>query len=85
MAPITVSYRDLGFDVDAPEIEIESGESWFNAQDETTQRTMMGPAKYDAWQAGEIELADLVSVHNDPIYGDMRGEASLVSILGGTP
>lgn len=80
--PNTVSYRDLGFDVDAPAQEIESGAAWFNTQPESVQREMMGPAKYDAWKAGLVGLDDMVATSSDPVYGDMIGEASLVGILG---
>jgi len=80
--PNTVSYRDLGFDVDMPAQEIESGAAWFNAQSEATQREMMGDAKYDAWKAGRISLDDLAATHTDPVYGEMIGEESLKGLLG---
>jgi len=80
--PNTVSYRDLGFDVDMPAQEIESGQSWFDAQNEATQRKMLGNAKYDAWRQGRITLDALVTERDDPVYGPMRSESSLLGILG---
>lgn len=57
---------------------------WFEEQDETTQRTMMGNARYDAWQDGKFELTDITRQVPDDIWGTMRVEASLKDLVGGT-
>lgn len=59
-----------------------SGEDWFSQQDEATQREMMGNAKYEAWVAGKFEFSQLSGTHDDEVYGQMRIEVSLKSILG---
>ena len=43
-----------------------SGREWLQSQDEATQRSIMGPGRYDAWQRGEIGLDDMVRQQNDP-------------------
>jgi hypothetical protein len=60
----------------------QTGEEWFNAQDEATQRSMMGPGKYGAWKAGQFEFSQLSKDYEDDIFGIMKGEASLSSLLG---
>lgn len=49
-----------------PEVQWQDGQSWFMTQTPETQRAMMGPGVYDAWQGGSFDLADLVKrVEND--------------------
>ena len=80
--PATVTYRELGYDVDEEPLEMGNSREWFEAQTEATQRQMMGNAKYEAWRAGAIRWQDLATKHTDPVYGEMTVEASLKSILG---
>lgn len=80
--PNTVTYRDLGFAVDVPKQEIESGVAWFAKQTEATQRAMIGGARYDAWRAGKISLDRLATTREDPVYGPMLTEQSLRGLLG---
>lgn len=61
---------------------VMSGEAWLAAQPETRQRAIMGHANYEAWKANRVNLRDFVHVHNDPVFGQMIGEASLKGILG---
>lgn len=63
------------------ETERQSGIEWFNEQDEVTQRTMMGPAKYTEWNLGNITIEQMSQEFEDDVYGIMRNEASLKSIL----
>ena len=80
--PMTVSYRDLGIDVDVPTPTVESGQEWFEKQSEATQREMLGAAKYRAWKAGAITLDDMTAMSEHPVWGEIRSEASLKEILG---
>ena len=80
--PNTITYRDLGFDMDAEPLTVGSGEDWFKLQPELVQRQMMGPAKWDAWQAGKFNLDSLITLSPDPVYGEMVTEASLIGMLG---
>jgi SPP1 gp7 family putative phage head morphogenesis protein len=76
--PITKSWADilgpLGIDTsgmdDSGNPDMQSGLDWFNAQDESTQRDMLGPGKYDAWTNGDFTLQDIVGVKSDPLWGD---------------
>ena len=65
-----------------PEVEWKSAHDWFLEQDESTQRGMMGPGMFDAWQGGKFDLADIVAVHHDDTWGDSVGVRSLASLLG---
>jgi len=80
--PATVTYRELGYDVDEEPLDLGNSREWFDAQDEAVQRQMMGNAKYEAWRAGAIRWQDLATKHTDPVYGEMTVEASLKGILG---
>lgn len=61
---------------------IERGEAWFSRQPSARQEAMMGGGAYDAWQAGALQLGDLVHEHHDDLFGRMITEASLVGALG---
>lgn len=81
MVPRTKTWAEMGVPgIEETRPDIETGLDWFGRQAETTQRAMMGPAKFDAWKAGEFDLPALVARHDDPAWGTMRYEASLKSI-----
>lgn len=42
-----------------------SGADWFADQDADAQRGILGPAAYNAWQAGDLTLSDLVGTDSD--------------------
>lgn len=60
------------------------GLEWFLNQPQAVQLQMMGPGKLEAWKAGDISFGQLSTVHNDDVYGPMRVEASLKSMLAGS-
>jgi SPP1 gp7 family putative phage head morphogenesis protein len=60
----------------------QTGLQWFEQQSEATQRALMGPGKYDAWRSGSIRLDQLTEERRDDVYGLMRVEPSLKSLLG---
>jgi hypothetical protein len=59
----------------------QSGQDWFNAQDEATQKAMMGAGKYDAWKDGAFDLGQLTAQHEDDVYGLMRTETALKDLI----
>lgn len=61
----------------------QTGEQWFGEQSEATQKNMMGEAKWQAWKDGKFEFGQLSKDYHDDVYGMMKGEASLKSLLGG--
>lgn len=78
MLPTVPMAKRLGIDLP----EIEPGEAWFNAQPESFQIEKMGPSMYDAWRSGAFQFNQLSVPYQDPIYGEMLREASLVGLLG---
>ena len=81
MLPDTVTYRDLGLDVDTPPLETESGRDWFERQPESVQKQMMGKGMWDKWQGGAFEFADLTQPYDDTVYGEMRRQATLKELI----
>ncbi len=59
------------------------GPDWFRQQDAATQRQMMGPGKYAAWQAGKFDLDQLVTVKRDDAWGDSVQVTPLRELVGG--
>lgn len=66
----------------APPIIFETGPQWFMRQDAATQRAMMGPGRYTAWQAGKFKLPDLVTVHHDDVWGNSLQVTPLRELVG---
>jgi len=64
------------------ERNIPSGQDWFDSLGEQRQRSIMGDANYNAYQAGEVQLGDFVQHRVDPLFGPMIEQASLKGILG---
>jgi len=60
----------------------ELGKAWFEGLSEQEQRAMMGNSKWEAWQAGKFEFSKLSQEHENEVYGKMRSEASLISLIG---
>jgi len=58
----------------------QTGEEWFAAQDEATQRSLLG-VKYTAWSEGKFGLADIPGITVDEVYGPMRVEKSLRELV----
>lgn len=61
---------------------VQTGEAWFESLTPDRQRQQMGGAAWSAWQAGAIQLKDLVHKYEDDLYGEMIREASLKGVLG---
>jgi SPP1 gp7 family putative phage head morphogenesis protein len=60
----------------------ETGTEWFEKQDETTQRKVLGNAGYEAFKAGAVKLQDFVGQKRSKDWGTMRYAKSLTQILG---
>jgi hypothetical protein len=54
-----------------------SGVDWFAAQDEDTQRAILGPGKFRLFQSGDLALPDLVAETDSPRWGPGRAERPL--------
>jgi hypothetical protein len=81
--PVPISYAALGITgVREPRRQTVTGRDWFAKQPQAKQRAMMGPARFDAWQANEFDFADLSRGYSDEVYGELFREASLKDLLG---
>ena len=85
MLPETVTYRDLGLDVD-DDLDVPQpgdGEKWFKSLTEEQQRDMMGKGVYEAWREGKFAFSKLSTAYDDPVYGQMLRQATLKDLTGG--
>lgn len=48
----------------------QSGREWFEAQDETVQRQIMGDGHYEAWKRGAFRLEQVARMHEHPVWGE---------------
>jgi SPP1 gp7 family putative phage head morphogenesis protein len=69
LVPDTITYQDLGLDVEMPP-QPENARDWLTRQSEDTQRNMLGNARYEAIQRGELHMSQLATVRQNAIWGD---------------
>lgn len=81
LEPITVSYRDLGLDVDEPDFSRELAPDWFRGQSDVQQLSMMGPGKFKAWKGGQFAIEDMAKVTQNDIWGPSAVEKSLKELV----
>ncbi len=60
----------------------DDGISQFEKLDADTQRSILGPALFNAYQAGEVKLPDIVGRSFSKDWGSMRRVKSLSEIVG---
>ena len=88
-APVAKGWDDilgpLGIDTSGIEdarLDIQSGEDWFNEQDEGTQRRILGNAGYKAWSENDgVTLKDFVGKSSNPDWGDSIYQRSAKQVL----
>jgi SPP1 gp7 family putative phage head morphogenesis protein len=61
MVPIVDGYKAAAW---------QQGPDWFTAQSDANQRQLLGAGRYDAWKDGLFDLAQLVTVKTDDVWGD---------------
>jgi SPP1 gp7 family putative phage head morphogenesis protein len=54
--PVTKTWAELGIDLDEPEPAATGSQAWFDAQSEQTQRKILGPTRYAAYQRGDYPM-----------------------------
>lgn len=59
---------------------IPSGEQWFRGLPHDEQIDRLGPGAFALWDAGRIELSDLVARRSDPVWGTMLERRSLADL-----
>lgn len=58
-APLSRSWRDLGFDIDEPADVYQTGRDWFDEQPEKVQTQIMGPERLRRLKGGDLVWDDL--------------------------
>lgn len=76
LEPITVTWRDLGFDVPETLPVQEDAADWFDRQPAATKTKVLGPEKAALYQDDAIELRDLVHTSRSNRWGTSRTVAS---------
>lgn len=56
-APVTKSWASLGLDLDEPESLLPDAGSSFDALTPSQQRAVLGPARFEAWAAGDYPMS----------------------------
>ena len=78
VVPVTRSWKDLGFpDIPDTNAKWQPGKDWFLQQPAAAQKEILGPARYGAWQRGEVGLDDMQTLHKSQKWGDSWQVASL--------
>jgi hypothetical protein len=65
-----------------PLVQEGAGLEWFSQQDEATQRGILGPGAFDAFQAGKFEFDQLHRATPDETYGQMQTVTPLKDLIG---
>ena len=52
-----------------PPMQYQTGREWFETLEPETQRRLMGPTRFDAWQDGQFEFEQLAQVRDNDIWG----------------
>ena len=71
-APLTKSWKDLGFDIEEPPSIIPDAEEWFNGLTPDAQRRIMGETRLELLQSGDIKLKDLSTLRQNDGWRDAR-------------
>lgn len=80
--PVTVTYKDLGFDVAEAGPPRVSGAEWFETLSESEQEKFFSKAAWRAFKDGAVDLDDFIGKRTSQDWGDAYIEKSLLDILG---
>lgn len=81
LLPRTKSWRDLGYDVPDHQLVITPGPDLFRTWSDDRQVAVLGPAAHAAFEAGDLELSDLVAITRSIVWGTGRRRVSLQRAL----
>lgn len=82
MLPQTKTFEELGIaGVQDERITVPLGADLFDRLSDADQRFILGKGKFDLFKSGDITLADLVTRHKNPIWGDSYQEATIKQAL----
>lgn len=68
--PKTKSWRELGFDIDDPADTVQDPEAWFDGLKPDKQEGILGPKRFEAWQAGNYPMSGWVTRRTNPGWRD---------------
>jgi hypothetical protein len=77
MVPKTLTWKELGFDVPDRRPEIEPGADRFAALPEGDRLAVLGRARFDAYERGDISLEDMVRPTESERWGPGKRLATL--------
>ena len=69
LVPDTITYQDLGLDVEMPP-QPENARDWLGRQSESFQRDMLGDARFEAIQRGDLRLDQLATTRSNRVWGE---------------
>ena len=75
IVPETITYRDLGLDVDMPETA-PTAEDWLKTRPEGEQIKIMGKQRHEQWQSG-TPLTKFVQINESSVWGKSATVAPL--------
>lgn len=53
----------------APPQDFQTGDAWLRQQDETVQRSILGPVRYELWSNEGVPMRGMVRFEQDPVWG----------------
>lgn len=69
--PVTKTWAQLGFhDIEEPPPIIPSAQTWFDGLPESDQRSILGPARHDAYKAGTYPMTGWATRHTTDGWRD---------------
>lgn len=80
--PVTLTYKDLGFDVVEAGPPRVDGKAWFETLSESEQEKFFSKAAWRAFKDGAVDLDDFIGKRTSQDWGDAYIEKSLLDILG---
>lgn len=81
--PIPVVAYPFGIETGVVGIDLEeTGIEWFEQQSQQTQMSILGGARFRAWNQGQVNLRDFADTSHNAAYGEFNRAASLKQILG---
>lgn len=75
--PVTKTWRELGFDIDEPARTSPTGVEWFEAQDAATQKSILGPKRYQAWLDGNYPPEQWATLRQNPDWRPSFGVSAV--------
>lgn len=66
-----------------PPVTWQTGQDWFREQPPSTQRSILGKGRFEAWQQGRFDLDALITVRQNATWGDSVQPTPLRELISG--